>query len=182
MPARSGARPVETHIVSVVYEQEQTYPGAGVIVHDAMAWREGFADVLKQTRVINRYQRSFSSNHNPTTTTIMSAAQRVQQHPIFVQAQNKAQYYNAQLDKEVSHSFSSHHQPTHFVTAHKVPRPQHSRTAHTGPKDLRCPRWPRLCCLPSHFQRPCRSHFKPRGLGSARLPLFQGHRNAIASR
>ncbi|PPQ97666.1 hypothetical protein CVT26_002478 [Gymnopilus dilepis] len=32
----------------------------------------------------------------------MSAAQRVQQHPIFVQAQNKAAHYNAQLDKELS--------------------------------------------------------------------------------
>ncbi|KAF8885224.1 hypothetical protein CPB84DRAFT_1788454, partial [Gymnopilus junonius] len=31
----------------------------------------------------------------------MSAAQRVQQHPIFVQAQNKAAHYNAQLDKEL---------------------------------------------------------------------------------
>lgn len=123
MLATSGARPVDTHIVTDIYEQETTYPGAGVIVHDAVERR--VADVLKQTRVINGYQRLFSINHHQTTTTIMSAAQRVQQHPIFVQVQNKAQYYNAQLDKEVSHSFSSHDQPTHFFTAHKVPRPQH---------------------------------------------------------
>ncbi|KAF4623046.1 hypothetical protein D9613_001556 [Agrocybe pediades] len=32
----------------------------------------------------------------------MSAAQKVQQHPLFVQAQNKAAYYNAQLDKELT--------------------------------------------------------------------------------
>ena len=31
----------------------------------------------------------------------MSAAQRVQQHPAIVQAQNKANYYVNQLDKEV---------------------------------------------------------------------------------
>jgi receptor expression-enhancing protein 5/6 len=31
----------------------------------------------------------------------MSAAQRVQQHPIFVQVQNKAKHCNAQLDKEL---------------------------------------------------------------------------------
>ena len=31
----------------------------------------------------------------------MSAAQRIQQHPLFVQAQKKALYYNDQLDKEV---------------------------------------------------------------------------------
>ncbi|KAF8168399.1 TB2/DP1, HVA22 family-domain-containing protein [Crassisporium funariophilum] len=32
----------------------------------------------------------------------MSAAQRVQQHPAFVQAQNKASYYVNQLDKELT--------------------------------------------------------------------------------
>ncbi|KDR68674.1 hypothetical protein GALMADRAFT_1022153 [Galerina marginata CBS 339.88] len=32
----------------------------------------------------------------------MSAAQRLQQHPVFIQAQNKAGYYNAQLDKELT--------------------------------------------------------------------------------
>ena len=31
----------------------------------------------------------------------MSAAQKVQQHPAFQQAQDKANYYVAQLDKEV---------------------------------------------------------------------------------
>lgn len=31
----------------------------------------------------------------------MSATQKLQQHPVFVQAQNKAQHYVAQLDKEV---------------------------------------------------------------------------------
>lgn len=32
----------------------------------------------------------------------MSAAQKVQQHPVVIQAQNKAQYYVDQLDKEAS--------------------------------------------------------------------------------
>ncbi|EKM83360.1 hypothetical protein AGABI1DRAFT_110028 [Agaricus bisporus var. burnettii JB137-S8] len=32
----------------------------------------------------------------------MSATQKLQQHPVFVQAQNKAQHYVAQLDKELS--------------------------------------------------------------------------------
>ncbi|KAF8961014.1 TB2/DP1, HVA22 family-domain-containing protein [Flammula alnicola] len=32
----------------------------------------------------------------------MSAAQRIQQHPIFIQAHNKALYYNSQLDKELT--------------------------------------------------------------------------------
>ena len=35
----------------------------------------------------------------------MSAAQKVQQHPAFIQAQNKANYYVNQLDKEVSYLF-----------------------------------------------------------------------------
>jgi receptor expression-enhancing protein 5/6 len=35
----------------------------------------------------------------------MSAAQKFQQHPAFVQAQNKANYYFQQLDKEVSGGF-----------------------------------------------------------------------------
>ena len=35
----------------------------------------------------------------------MSAAQKVQQHPAFIQAQNKANYYMNQLDKEVSISY-----------------------------------------------------------------------------
>lgn len=34
----------------------------------------------------------------------MSATQKVQQHPAFVQAQNKANYYFQQLDKEVSNA------------------------------------------------------------------------------
>lgn len=34
----------------------------------------------------------------------MSAAQKVQQHPAFVQASDKANYYVSQLDKEVSHT------------------------------------------------------------------------------
>lgn len=43
----------------------------------------------------------------------MSAAQQVQQHPVFIQAQNKATYYVNQLDKEVtiyhtSFFYSSH--------------------------------------------------------------------------
>ncbi|KAF5312675.1 hypothetical protein D9619_003573 [Psilocybe cf. subviscida] len=32
----------------------------------------------------------------------MSATQKVQQHPLFIQAQNRATQYNAQLDKELS--------------------------------------------------------------------------------
>jgi receptor expression-enhancing protein 5/6 len=32
----------------------------------------------------------------------MSAAQKVQQHPMYIQAQGKASYYHSQLDKEVS--------------------------------------------------------------------------------
>jgi hypothetical protein len=36
------------------------------------------------------------------TTTSMSTAQKVQQHPVFIQAQDKASYYASQLDKEVS--------------------------------------------------------------------------------
>ncbi|RDB15616.1 Protein YOP1 [Hypsizygus marmoreus] len=32
----------------------------------------------------------------------MSAAQKVQQHPVFIQAQNKANFYLAQLDKELT--------------------------------------------------------------------------------
>lgn len=32
----------------------------------------------------------------------MSAAQKVQQHPVIVDAQNKAAYYVKQLDKEAS--------------------------------------------------------------------------------
>lgn len=34
----------------------------------------------------------------------MSATQKVQQHPAFIQAQDKANYYVNQLDKEVRHS------------------------------------------------------------------------------
>jgi receptor expression-enhancing protein 5/6 len=34
----------------------------------------------------------------------MSAAQKVQQHPAFIQASNKANYYVNQLDKEVSNA------------------------------------------------------------------------------
>jgi hypothetical protein len=37
-----------------------------------------------------------------SATTIMSAAQKVQNHPAFIQAQNKANYYAGQLDKEAS--------------------------------------------------------------------------------
>ncbi|KAF9235850.1 TB2/DP1, HVA22 family-domain-containing protein [Melanogaster broomeanus] len=32
----------------------------------------------------------------------MSTAQKVQQHPVFIQAQNKANYYLSQLDKELT--------------------------------------------------------------------------------
>ena len=37
-----------------------------------------------------------------SATTIMSAAQKVQNHPAFIQAQNKANFYAGQLDKEAS--------------------------------------------------------------------------------
>ena len=37
----------------------------------------------------------------------MSAAQKFQQHPVIVQAQNKASYYLSQLDKEVRRSPSA---------------------------------------------------------------------------
>lgn len=133
MLATSGARPVDQSVSSIMSNYRRMYPGAGVIVHDAMAWREGScADVLKQTRVINGYQRQFSFNHSQTTTTIiMSAAQRVQQHPIFVQVQNKAQYYNAQLDKEVSHSILSHDHPSHFFhSSQSTPSSTPSNSAH----------------------------------------------------
>jgi receptor expression-enhancing protein 5/6 len=43
-----------------------------------------------------------ASSLSATTTSNMSAAQRVQQHPVFLQAQNKATYYVNQLDKEVT--------------------------------------------------------------------------------
>ena len=36
----------------------------------------------------------------------MSATQKVQQHPAFIQAQDKANYYVNQLDKEVRYLFS----------------------------------------------------------------------------
>ena len=42
---------------------------------------------------------SYSNYHLFPTN--MSAAQRVQQHPVYIQAQNKASYYVNQLDKEV---------------------------------------------------------------------------------
>ena len=47
----------------------------------------------------------------------MSAAQRVQQHPIYVQAQNKATYYVNQLDKEVIiyHPFFFHPSHSFFI-------------------------------------------------------------------
>lgn len=37
----------------------------------------------------------------PVSQSQMSAAQKVQQHPAFIQAQDKANYYVSQLDKEV---------------------------------------------------------------------------------
>ena len=39
----------------------------------------------------------------------MSAAERVQNHPVYVQAQGKANYYVNQLDKEVIHDLEIPH-------------------------------------------------------------------------
>ncbi len=36
----------------------------------------------------------------------MSAAQRIQQHPLYIQAQTRLAYHVGQLDKEVCFSFS----------------------------------------------------------------------------
>jgi hypothetical protein len=64
MLATSGARPVELSVSSLMSNYRRMYPGAGVIVHDAMAWREdSSADVLKQTRVISGYQ---ANSHSTT--------------------------------------------------------------------------------------------------------------------
>ena len=54
---------------------------------------------VEQTRVNPSYINC--ARDLPYQLTIMSATQRVQQHPAFVQAQNKASVYVAQLDKEV---------------------------------------------------------------------------------
>ena len=59
----------------------------------------------------------------------MSAAQKVQQHPVFIQAQNKVNYHLGQLDKEVRIPSSIASLPiltTLFRrTAHKVRSVEH---------------------------------------------------------
>jgi hypothetical protein len=53
----------------------------------------------------------------------MSATQKVQQHPAFVQAQTKANYYLQQLDKDVRTWFIVHISLTDISpsTAYEVP-------------------------------------------------------------
>ena len=56
----------------------------------------------------------------------MSATQKVQEHPVFVQAKSKADYYVRQLDKEVRISLlctlaqpASHHLPAARLFANR---------------------------------------------------------------
>ena len=68
-------------------------------------WRH-FADVSVwwnkhvSSAHFNRFPHSAPLYHQPPSN--MSAAYRVQQHPIYIQAQNKGAYYVNQLDKEVT--------------------------------------------------------------------------------
>jgi len=57
----------------------------------------------------------------------MSATQKVQQHPAFIQAQNKASYYLQQLDKDVRTLSIVHTSLTNINLwiAHKVPSFDH---------------------------------------------------------
>ena len=63
--------------------------------------------VMKQIRVISAFLPFPSVSaplyqQPPSFPSNMSAAYRVQQHPVYIQAQNKATYYVNQLDKEVT--------------------------------------------------------------------------------
>ena len=78
-------------------------------------WR---IDLMKQTRVIRAFNLFFSlllsiTNHHLFPA--MSAAHRVQQHPVYVQAQNKATYYVNQLDKEVTIIYLLFFSPIHLT-------------------------------------------------------------------
>ena len=56
----------------------------------------------------------------------MSAAQKVQQHPVFIQAQNRVNHHLSQLDKEVrTPSFILAIPILTTLAAHKVPGTEH---------------------------------------------------------
>lgn len=108
----------------------------------------------------------------------MSAAQRVQQHPLYIQAQTRLAYHVGQLDKEVCFLFS----PQLLISLH--PAQQIScidapRETHSGPKTLHCHR--RRCppCIPTPSKFHCGTRLQPCRLRYPRLPVLQSHWGSI---
>lgn len=108
----------------------------------------------------------------------MSAAQRVQQHPAFQQASDRANYYVNQLDKEVSplvcYIFCQRLM-TRFAVE-QVSYSEHVRAAHPGAESLRGPWISRSSVSSSAYQRRRRTSLQPRWLGVTCLSLVQGDR------
>lgn len=110
----------------------------------------------------------------------MSAAERVQNHPVYVQAQGKASYYISQLDKEVISDLSNFLTSfsvlvlTRRLTAQQLSLVEESGTKHSSPQGLHSHRL-RGSPLPSpHLQLVRRTSFQPPRLGSSGLLVPQG--------
>ena len=118
---------------------------------------------------------------------IMSAAERVQNHPVYVQAQGKANYYVSQLDKEVicdngiSRFGFSNLVLTRSLPAQQLPCLESSRATYSSSQGLYRHR---LRLSPPHspcLQRARCPRFKPPRLGSSRLLVPQGPRDTGTS-
>ena len=115
---------------------------------------------------------------------IMSAAERVQNHPVYVQAQGKANYYVNQLDKEVIRDIVIRFFNlvlTRPLPAQQLPCLEGSRATHSSSQGLHRHR---LCLSPPHS--PCVQlarcpRLKPPRLGTPRLPVPQGPRDTWTS-
>jgi len=88
--------------------------------------------------------RQTSPSSSPPTT--MSSAHQIQQHPFFIQAQNKAQYHLNQFDKEVP-LFSCFAPFFNVSLAFQISNSRPPRTTYSSPQNLCCP-W---CSLPYHY-------------------------------
>jgi len=63
--------------------------------------------LITATTAQNFQLRQIPAKQDSSPLITMSSAQQIQQHPVFIQAHNKAQYYVNQFDKEVPPPFSA---------------------------------------------------------------------------
>ena len=108
----------------------------------------------------------------------MSAAQRVQQHPLYIQAQTRLAYHVGQLDKEVCLLLFAAADLTP-PSAQQISCIDTSRETHSGAKTLHCHRrhCPPCNLTPGEF--PCGTRLQSGRLCYPGLPLLQSHRVAV---